>query len=828
MKAFLSVFALLAGGLALLSQPEPALRVGPLPGGGYLVNTGWTIRPAGRQVNVDTFPMASLVTPDKKFLLVMNGGYNPPSISVIDIATEKEVGRTPVADAWLGMALTRNGRTLYVGGGSRHTIFEFTLSSDGKLAPARSFEITPAAERKHTDFIGDVTLSPDDRLLYAADLFHNQVVVINPQTGRVIERWKTGRRPYRILFHPDGKSFYVTSWLDGAIYHHEALNGKPLAMTRLGPHATDMLWLDKFPVVEDGEPSPYVARIFVTASNTNKVYVLGVTRDKDMRVVETINVTLEPQQPLGMTPSALAVSGDGTRLFVVCSDANTVGVANISGPRSAVEGFIPAGWYPTGVRVLPGGRIAILNGRGLRSYANPKGPNPSKKAAPLHGGIRADEYVASIQRGTVSFVDALSDEAMAGYTRTVMANSPYRDRLLGDLEIPAGNPVPRSPAEPSPIQHVIYIVKENRTYDQVLGDLGKGNGDPSLTLFPEKVSPNHHKLAREFVLLDNFYVSADVSADGHSWTTAAIAPDYVQKMWPNSYGGRRKHYDYEGQEPTAGPPAGYIWTQVAQAGLSQRNYGYFVDNITPAPASGAQVKGVRDFTLRAHTNFDYRGFDMDYLDVDRAKVFLEDLKKMEERNSMPRFMVMRLGNDHTSGTAAGKIGPLSAMADNDAALGMIVEACSRSKFWERMAIFVIQDDAQNGPDHVDSHRAPAYVLSPYTRRGGHVDSTFYNTTSMLRTMELILGLRPMTTYDAASQPMWRAFQHQPSLEPYTAERARIPIDARNPAQSATAARSAAMDFTEADRIDDDALNEILWVAIKGTPPPGPTRSFFGR
>ncbi|MBL8294659.1 MAG: bifunctional YncE family protein/alkaline phosphatase family protein [Bryobacterales bacterium] len=828
MKALLSLFALLAGGLALLSQPEPALRVGPLPGGGYLVNTGWTIRPAGRQVNVDTFPMASLVTPDKKYLLVMNGGYNPPSISVIDIATEKEVGRTPVADAWLGMTLTRNGRTLYVGGGSRHTIFEFTLGEDGKLAPARSFEITPAAERKHTDFIGDVTLSPDDRLLYAADLFHNQIVVINPQSGRVIERWKTGRRPYRILFHPDGKSFYVTSWLDGAIYHHETMNGKPLAMTRLGPHATDMLWLDKFPVVEDGEPSPYVARLFVTASNTNKVYVLGITRDKDMRVVETINVTLEPQQPLGMTPSALAVSGDGARLFVVCSDANTVGIANISGPRSAVEGFVPAGWYPTGVRALPNGKIAILNGRGLRSYANPKGPNPSKRAAPLHGGIRADQYVASIQRGTVSFIDALTDEAIDGYTRTVMTNSPYRDRLLGDLEIPAGNPIPRSPAEPSPIQHVMYIVKENRTYDQVLGDLGKGNGDPSLTLFPENVSPNHHKLAREFVLLDNFYVSADVSADGHNWTVAAIAPDYVQKMWPNSYAGRRKHYDYEGQEPTAAPPAGYIWTQVASAGLSLRNYGYFVDNIAPTPASGAQVKGVRDFTLRANTNFDYRGFDMDYLDVDRAKVFLADLKQMEERNAMPRFMVVRLGNDHTSGTAAGKIAPLSAMADNDAALGMIVEACSRSKFWGKMAIFVIQDDAQNGPDHVDSHRAPAYVLSPYTRRGGHIDSTFYNTTSMLRTMELILGLRPMTTYDAASQPMWRSFQNQPNLAPYTAERARIPIDARNPVQSATAARSGAMDFSEADRIDDDELNAILWVALRGTEPPGPTRSFFGR
>jgi hypothetical protein len=331
-------------------------------------------------------------------------------------------------------------------------------------------------------------------------------------------------------------------------------------------------------------------------------------------------------------------------------------------------------------------------------------------------------------------------------------------------------------------------VKENRTYDQVLGDLGRGEGDPSLCLFPEKISPNHHKLANEFVLLDNFYVSGDVSADGHAWATSAIANDYVQKMWPNSYASRRRLYDYEGQEPAAGPPAGYIWTQVLSAGLAMRNYGYF-GNLVPlaqVTPGGNHVSGVRDPRLAPVTNMRFRGLDVDYPDVERAKVFLDDLKQFEAQNAMPHFIVMRLGNDRTSGTTPGKIAPLSAMADNDYALGMIVEGLSRSKFWSKTAVFVIEDDAQNGPDHVDSHRASAYVLSPYTRRRGAIDSTFYNTTSVLRTMELILGLRPMTIFDAASPPMWSAFADQPDLTPYTAEKPRIPLDTRNAAPSAAA------------------------------------------
>jgi hypothetical protein len=298
-------------------------------------------------------------------------------------------------------------------------------------------------------------------------------------------------------------------------------------------------------------------------------------------------------------------------------------------------------------------------------------------------------------------------------------------------------------------------------------------------------------------------------------------------MWPNSYGARRKHYDYEGGEPAALPPAGYLWTNALAAGVSIRNYGWWSGNV-PKPAPGApQIATVRDPALARFTNMNYRAFDLEYPDVERAKVFISELQQFETSGTMPKLITMRLGNDHTYGATAGRKAPLSMVADNDYALGMVVEAVSKSKFWAKTAIFVLEDDAQNGPDHVDSHRSPAFVLSPYTHRG-IVDSSMYNTTSMLRTMELILGLRPMTHFDAGARPMSAAFATTPDVKPYTAEKPRIPLDTVNPAGTAAAARTERMDFSEADMADDDDLNDILWRAIRKTEPPVPVRSFFSR
>jgi phospholipase C len=500
---------------------------------------------------------------------------------------------------------------------------------------------------------------------------------------------------------------------------------------------------------------------------------------------------------------------------VICSDANAAAVVDVTEARSHVLGFIPTGWYPTAAKALADGRLVVLNGRGARSYPNPKGPNPTLRPAAVHAGAPA-EYVGRIQTGSASIIPPITDEQLRGYTAQVQANSPYRDETL-DAQ-PSGIP---------PIEHVLYIVKENRTYDQVLGDLGKGESDASLALFRENVSPNHHKLAREFVLFDNFYVNGDVSADGHNWSTSAIANDYVVKLWPNSYAGRRRHYDYEGGEPAALPPAGYLWTNAAARGISMRNYGYWATNLPRATDDGVQIGAVRDPVLAKVTNMKYRSFDLDYPDVKRAQTFLDDLADFEKTSAMPALMFMRLGNDHTSGTAPGKIAPLSSFADNDYALGMIVEGLSKSKFWRSTAIFVLEDDAQNGPDHIDSHRSPAYIISAYTHTGT-IDSSMYNTTSMLRTMELILHLRPLTHFDAAARPMLQCFSKDASAAAYQAEKPRIPLDERNPQNSPTASRSARLDFTEADLNDDDEMNDILWLAIRHTDPPAPVRSLFGK
>lgn len=820
MRLLIAGLVLVLAGI-LASQPVPREQVGPLQDGGFRLNSGWLLHPVGKQVPLDTFPMSTALSPDGRFLLVLNAGYKPPSISVLDVSSATEVRRTPVPDAWLGLTFSPKGDRVYVGGGSRAAVYEFSYSG-ATLEPTRSFPVVPEDKKTPRDFIGDVAISPDGRLLYAADLYRDSVVVINPQSGMVIERFRTGRRPYRIVFHPDGKSFFVTSWVDGTLGHYDAATGSLLANVRLGPHPTDMVWRPGRNEPAEGEPA-WTARLFVTASNTNNVYVLGISESKEIRQLETINVAMTPRQPVGMTPSALALGAHRNRLYVVCSDANAVAVVDVSQERSQVLGFVPTGWYPTAARSLGDGRLVVLNGRGLRSLPNPEGPNPSEKTVRSH----PRQYVGRIQTGTASFIDPPSREQLAEYSRQVLANSPYRDSKLDDSGTGANGLIPSKSGAASPIRHVLYIVKENRTYDQVLGDMKQGNGDPGLVLFGEEITPNLHKLAREFVLLDNFYVSSDVSADGHSWSTAAIATDYIQKLWPNSYGGRRKLYDYEGQEPASTPPAGYLWTNAAAAGVSMRNYGHLVENRPKGITDGVQIARVRDPILRPLTNMYWRGFDLDYPDVERVKVFLRDLSEFERTGQMPGLLVMRLGNDHTNGTAAGKIAPLSLVADNDYALGLLVEGVSKSRFWASTAIFVLEDDAQNGPDHVDSHRSPAFVISPFVRKHT-VDSSMYNTVSMLRTMELILGLRPMTHFDAAARPMSNAFQMAADPAVYRAEKPRISLTNRNPAAAPGSRQSALLDFHEADLADDDQLNDILWLALRTGPPPPVVRTYFGR
>lgn len=831
MKILFLLTGAAAGALFLqrpASPPAAEQHVGKLPDGGFLLNSGWTLRPEGSHVGVDTFPISQIVSKDGRYLLVLNAGYNPPSISVIDVQARKELGRTPVPDGWLGLTFNSKGDRVYVGGGSRGVVYEFTFkSATGSLSKGR--ELKTVSEGA-LPFIGDVQVGEDDRRLYAANLYNDQVDVLDLETGAVTGHWKTDRRPYRILVTPGGRRLFVSSWGSGTVDQLDAATGERISRTRVGPHATDMVLLSKPAPQEEGK-SENIARLFVTASNTNNAYSFGVTKEGALTPLETINTSLTPLHPVGMTPSALALDPAGARLYIVCSDANAIAVADISEAQSRITGFIPTGWYPTAIASLPENSLAILNGKGLGSSANPNGPVPTEKNKPLYEGgpVVSPGYVGHTQTGTVAFLLAPSPEQISRMTEAVRRNSPYTDELAyGPIQDEQTAYFTNTSGHPSPIHHVIYIIKENRTYDQVLGDMEKGNGDKSLTLFGEKITPNLHRLAGDFVLYDNFYENADVSAEGHNWAAAAIAPDYTVKTWPSEYGHRKKNYDYEGGEPANTPPAGYLWTNALQAGISVRNYGEWAENIPLRSVIGQrQIAGLRDKTLLPVTDMNYRAFDLAYSDIDRAKEFLREWKGFDSQGKAPQILIVRLGNDHTQGTAAGALTPLAFNAQNDYAVGMIADGVSHTKLWGTTAIFIIEDDAQNGPDHVDSHRAPAWVISPFTRRGV-VDSRMYNQTSVLRSIELIAGLRPMTHFDAAARPMFAAFSRQAVTTPYSAIEPTYSITERNPGQAAGSRESARMDFTHEDRIDDDELNSILWRSVKGTPPPAPVRSSFVR
>ncbi len=783
-------------------------RVGPTDGG-YLIASGWKVRPAGRQIPLSNLPLTLRLSADAQRLFILHSGNAAPTLQVLDGVTGDRLDSVSFKDAWLGLALSGGSQRVYAGGGATGAVHELSVNG-GRLAPVRAIDVREASSAEG-DFIGDVALSRDKRRLFAANLLAGTIAVVDLANGRKIASWRTGRLPYRVIESGEG-DVLVTSWIDGELWRH-APTGELVQKIAIGPHASDI-------VLGAG-------RAYVAASNTNAVFVVDTTA-ASWKVAGRINVALTPRMPPGMTPSALALDSDRKTLYVVCSDANAVAVVDLSGEKPSVAGFIPTGWYPTAVAIKPDATLLVLNGKGVRSFPNPLGPQDNAPRRPE----RQVQRVERIQIGGLSIIPPVSPADLDRYTRTVIDNSPYRDELLSDAGVPAHNPVPARVGDASPIRHVIYIIKENRTYDQVLGDLGKGNGDPSLVLFGEESSPNHRKLAREFVLLDNFYVNSDVSADGHIWSAGAIAPDYTQKLWPGQYAGRTGQFSlYWGRPPrnfteeASHPAGGYVWTRAFEAGLTVRNYGWFTKLLPMPGKDGSHVSAAQSRQLWENTNTRFRAYDLNYRDVDRVKVFLEDLAAFEKKGEMPRLVLMRLGNDHTQGMRAGAPAPKAMFADNDLALGRLVEGVSRSRFWKETAIFVLEDDAQSGPDHVDSHRSVAFVISPYTRRGA-IDSSMYNTASMLRTIGLILGFPPMTHYDAGALPMWNCFGRRAVLTPYEAATPKQSLDERNPAGTPLAARSEKLDLREADLSDDEEFNEILWLGLKGAPPPAPVYSRF--
>ncbi len=799
MRTRLALFALAS--LALI--PASPLIAQP-PAKTYTLHNGWKATPAGKLHKVFQMPIGVALSPDGKTLAFACAGYGKHGLALLDTQTGAVAQTLPVESAWNGVAWSPDGATLYLSGGGLPQIHVFTKQESGRFAAGSAIAIPDLFHEpkkgRGQSYLSGLAISGDGSVLYAGNLATDTVYAISLPSGEI----KTQRRldynahPYCLRLSPDGQSLYVTQ---GALASVAVLNTSDLSSIKTldtDRHPNDAL------LAPDG-------RLFVSCSNSDCVDVIdpasGLLRER-------IRMTLTPRAPAGASPQALALSPDGAVLYVANSDNNDVAVVDVSEPvHSRVLGFIPTGWYPTSVAVSPDGkRLFLAMGKGLGIGSNSPKNFPKERVRSKRDYV----YAPSLLQGYIGVLPAPSAAQLAAYTRQVVANSPYQDALL---ETPAkapargANPIPSRVGDPSPIKHVLYIIRENRTYDQVLGDLKKsgkpyGNGDPDLTLFGEKVTPNMHELARQFVLLDNIYCSGDVSGSGHPWSTAAYETDIGQRAWQLSYSDRA---DWPLTDRDLFPPVGRIWDICELKGISWVSY-YYTWTTTNTHRNMPVVWEKNLNKLR---------------DYEVADLFINDLKKYERANSMPRFMIMSLREDHTHGTSADAFTPTACVASNDLGLGKIVEACSKSKYWREMAIFVIEDDAQDGADHVEAHRTEALVISPYTRTG-KIDSAFYTTVSMLRTMELILGLPPMSQYDAAATPMYRSFAATPNLTPYKVVPARVDLQVKNRKTAYGANESLAMDFSDVDRLTAkqvDRLNRILWHSIKGvkTPYPATTR-----
>lgn len=755
-------------------------------GSGTILPNRWRLTPAGATLPLGDLPLNMALSADGRTLAVTNNGFSRQFVSVIDVSRNKIVQELPMAKSFFGLCFHPDGRSLYASGGADDQILVWRQQGD----TLRAVSAIPLVKEKNQKLIPfGLAITPDGRQLFVAESSSGTLSLVDMAQNTWQRRVAVGTFPYDVRYVAASGKIYVSLWGGAAVAVVDANSFQLVRTIPVGDHPNMML-LDR-----------QSARLFVACANTDEVCVIDTRSDQ---LLDRINLQPYPGAPFGSTPNGLALSADQKTLYVANATNNDVAVIDVSG-RSGhqVKGLIPVGWYPTAVACIQH-TLYVANGKGMISKPNPKGPGP-------YSGRKGNlEYIANLFNGVLSIVAEPDERTLAAFTKQVVANNGFNEtqhRLAEGPQPVAAQVIPRRLGEPSLIKYVIYIIKENRTYDQIFGDLAQGNGDPSLCLFGREVTPNHHALAEEYVLLDNFYVDAEVSADGHEWSMGAIATDFVEKTWPSSYSGRGLPYPAEGSFAAAFPSNGYIWESVGRKGLSYRSYGEFIE------IEGDSMVA-RHPALVGHFSQNYRSWDMDYPDTLRAAAFIKELVEFEKNGQMPSFLILRVINDHTYGTSPGKLSPRAMVADNDLALGRIVEAVSKSRFWPETAIFVLEDDAQNGPDHVDAHRSPALVISPYVRRG-HVDHTLYDTVSMLRTMEMILGVHPLSQYDAAAFPMVTCFTDKPDFKPYTSLRPTVSMSERNTATSWGADASLRMDFSREDATPEFELNEIVWKSVKG-------------
>ncbi|MDR7073102.1 bifunctional YncE family protein/alkaline phosphatase family protein [Fictibacillus barbaricus] len=779
------------------------LIAGPKGDGTGVATNGWELTPAGKQVKLGSFPIGGALSPDGKYLVVSNAGVGPQTLQVID--TENQVITQTISYEWpeavyLGAAFSPDGKTFYVsaGGNNKIRVFDF---SNGKLTERES--IAMKKDKKTEFYPAGISISPNGDYLYAANNVDHSVSKINLSTKQITAISSVGKSPYAAVLSTDGSELYVSNWGESSL---TVLNTKDLTVKKTIPVGLHPNAIAVNPI--DGS-------IYAANSDSDEISIIDA---KKLKVKDTVSLSPYRGAPTGSQPDALTVSTDGKTLYAANAGNNDVAVIQL-GHKPKVKGLIPTGWYPTGIYLSKDNKgMFVLNAKGL-------GAGPNNKS---------HEWLGNMIKGSMSFINVPDPTQLKKYTKQTEKNNKVKEAenntwWQSQKEDEHSFPIPRFAGKgKSPIKHVIYVIKENQTYDQIFGDLEQGNGDSSLAIYGKDITPNHHKLAKQFVTLDNFYADAEVSADGHNWTTAGKANDYVQKNWLANYAGLNRDYDFDGggggskldEAPYTRSKEGYIWDVAMKAGLSFRNYGEFAYKYDPESKTYfPNNPGTTDFG----GNYDpkYPSWDLDISDIDRYKEWEKEFKQYEKNENLPSFEVVYLPNDHTGGS---KWGPEEIVAQNDHALGKLVDTVSHSKYWKDTAIFVVEDDAQGGVDHVDAHRSVALAISPYTQIS-KVDSTFYDTPSVLRTMELILGLKPMTQYESAAIPLFNSFTADPKFTPYNFERTKYWTEdgnEQNPtAETKAAAISGAsiypndMDFSRPDSVDRKKLNRENWKMIKG-------------
>ncbi|TMQ72957.1 MAG: bifunctional YncE family protein/alkaline phosphatase family protein [Candidatus Eisenbacteria bacterium] len=784
-------------GLAVLAAflPLTSCQTKPEP---YRLPTGATLDPVAPSSPLGSMPVAMLFSPDSTRIVAVLSGYRDQGLQVIDRATRRVVQTLVQPAAFLGATFSPDGRRLFVSGGDRDSVYEYAWSADSALLVG-SIALGPKPGHDGGRlYPAGLACSRDGSLLYVAENLADSLAVIDLASRRVVQRVATGRYPYGVVVDR-GDRVFVSAWGGSWIATFAPRAGAlvPGARIAVGRHPSSLL-LD-----ETRE------RLYVACASSDHVVVVDPRRDA---AVDRIEDPAPGAPPEGSTPTGLCLSPDGRRLYVAESDNNAVAVfalpegtpAALSPQTPTLVGRFPVEWYPTAV-LARGDSLWVLNAKGRGTGPNPRRSQPGRRTPG-----DSLQYTLGQTSGSLIALARPRDADLPRLSKRV-ASANHWDRPPVDAALP-------------PFRHVVYVIRENRTFDQIFGDLSpKGaDADSSLVYFGRAVTPNAHALAERFGIFDRFLVNAEVSADGHNWSTAAYVSDYAEKTVPSMYSGRRHPYDFEGEnrdsipaDDVNEPSRGYLWDAAGRAGVSLRNYGEF----TRKTADGRWI-GTKPW-LAAHTDSLFPGWDLGTPDTRRAERWISELHRQEAGDSMPALTILRLPNDHTAGAKAGSPTPRAFVADNDLALGRVIEALSHSRLWTSTVVIVLEDDAQDGPDHVDSHRSPLLVISAYNRPG--VVHRFANTTDVIATIDRVLKLSPLSRFDRYGRSLSGLFAATPDRTAYTALIPQVPMNEVNQPETPPALLSSRLDLSREDRADEELFNRILWRMVKGPSRPYPAR-----